>query len=116
MSRSRKNNELLGYTTLDIDPRSKDITVFFVRPCERQKFLNFSFCEFRNCSVIKVQNFFGKKPGFPNLQKIQKKSLEISLGQKKPVFEAKTGVSKHSEFTEYSKLNSIPNFPKITKK
>jgi len=65
---------------------------------------------------------FRKNSFFLNSQKFCKKSLEISSDQKKPVFEAKTGVlgsktgvSKYSELTKILEFFFFPKFLKITK-
>jgi len=49
--------------------------------------------------------------GLFELAKISQKKF----GKKVPVFEAKTGVSEHSEFTEYSEFVLFQNFQKLQK-
>jgi len=75
-----------------------------------RNFQIFHFFEFWNCLVTKVRKFFGKT-GFSEFAKIHKKKF----GSKTPVLGSKTGVSEHSEFTEYSKFVLFRIFQKLQK-
>jgi len=93
---------------LTLSPRWLVVTLK-LRPCERQNFLNFLFSQILEYFGYRSLEIFGKYPVFLNSQKFCKNS------SKNLVFEAKTGVSEHSEFTEYSEFVLFRTFRKLWK-
>jgi len=70
----------------------------------------FLFASFGIVQFLKFGTFW-KNPVFLNSQKFCGKSSEISLGQKNPVFEAKTGVlGSNTGFSEYSEVTKYSEF------
>ncbi len=82
--------------------------IFFSLNVTAKEWIFWTFCfrEFRNSSVIEVWKFF---------RNIRVFLTRISLGKKKPVFQAKTGVSEHSRFMEYSEFVLFQTFLTLQK-
>ncbi len=95
--------------------------IFWVRPCERWNFLNFSFSWVLELFGYQSLEIFWKNQVFLNSQKFGNKfgSKTPVFGSKKPVIEAKTGVlgSKTgvSKYTEYLEFVLLQIFRKLQK-
>jgi len=74
----------------------------------------FFFVSFRIARLPKFGNFLEKR-GFSKFAKILQKKFGNKFRSKTPVFEAKTGVSKHYKFTEYSEFVLFQIFKKLQK-
>ncbi len=68
---------------------SRDFSMLKVRPCERRKFLNFSFSRVSELFGYQSWEIFWKNPFFPNSPKFCEKSSEISSGQKPLIWRQK---------------------------
>jgi len=81
----------------------------------------FIFASFGIVRFSKIRNFW-EQPSFSEFAKISQKKFGNKFKSKppvfvskKPVFEAKTGVSEYSEFMEYSELFLFRIFQKLQK-
>jgi len=89
---------------------SRDFSMLKVRPCERRKFLNFSFSRVSELFGYRSWEFFWKNPFFSEFAKILWKKFGNKFGSKTLDLEAKTGVLCQKQgFLKIPNLQNIQN-------